>query len=187
MTMTNIEKTLTLNTEKLKKAARKYKLEHPDLTYGQCLQKVSVLLFDKTYEEIKSTLLDKMEEDNNVTIIHIGSEQILTLNGEYVSQLSIGTDMEMSEQSLYSMAQSLASTNNTQVSNFHLPYGILGEEWENEEAIALVGYMGGFDVCLIDLVENMNTTVFLNGMYSPYKPNGDWESEIVDSVEAGDL
>ncbi len=182
--MNNIEKTLTLNIEKIKKAAHKYKEENPSLTYTQALQKVSVILFDKPYEEIKKTLLDKQQEKNSVIIVEYGSESILTLNGEYVSQCCVGTDMEIPISKLESMAESLACANNTKYHRVFLPV-VLKDSFETEDILSLAKYMGYFnEQNIFDEIESSDTTIIVNDMLSPYKFDGDWENEIADSVES---
>ena len=179
---------MKISEEHFKKSAKRLKSKlltvGTELSYNQCLQMLSQSLYSKPYEEIKATLFENTESDNFVVVLKYGSEKILTLNGEYVSQLNIGTEIEETENALFSTAESLAIQHGTSVKTVDIPE-ILGDEWDTHEVIDLAEKMGYFQhkTTIFDLLEDHDNHILINGSKNYYRMDGDFVDEMINCYD----
>lgn len=172
---------LTISEKQFKNAAKRLRENHlNDSTHAQSLQNLSQILFNKPFEEVKATLFNNENNspsDNKVFILSYGSEKILVENDSYITGLSIGTELAITEKQLFSMAESLAFTNNTTLREITLPE-ILNEEYEIHEIINLAKYMGYFSEfgSIFDKFESCNTPLLMNN--STFGLDGDWIEQL---------
>lgn len=179
-----MSKSIEISEQLFKNAAKRLKNNLPqnveNFSYNQCLQLLSQSFFCKSFEEIKSTLFEENNVFYPVIIFHYGSESILTKNGHYVYQRCIGTDNEITEEQLYSMALSAASEHNSEVKDVYLPE-ILGDKLETDEVIELARMMGYFtyENTIFDLLETFNIKIIINGELCHYRLDGDYVNDMI--------
>jgi hypothetical protein len=182
-----------LTTQKLKNSAKRLKKDLNNkglsINYNETLQMQTQSLFCKPYEEVKETILKEKKEKLSIPVycLHYCSEIIVICNDHFITQLNLGTQSEISIDSLLSIAQNTASMNNSIVTNVHLPE-ILNEDWENEDVLLLakkLGYTSDEQNIFIDL-ENHNK-IFINNIHCPYGLNGEWESELNGNEDGEDM
>tara|TARA_B100000700_G_scaffold69353_2_gene76898 strand:- start:14265 stop:14999 length:735 start_codon:yes stop_codon:yes gene_type:complete len=188
---------ITVSEKQFKNSAKRLKslLEEKNnsFSYNQCLQLLSQSLTSKPFEEVKSTLFN--EENNqdigSVVIFSYGSESILTSNGEYIKQLCVGSDDEITYNELYEIAELLANEKRTHIREFELPE-ILDNEWQIDDVIHLADILGYFKykTPLIEIIEEANNILIeVNGLkfLAPNNLNGDWYDTIEDTENFKDV
>jgi hypothetical protein len=148
--------------------------------FNQCLQLICQSLYSKPYEEIIKTLSDPLivieKTHSRVHILHYGNEEVITVDGDYVSSRCVGTDMEVSADAFASQAEHLAISKGVSVDRIYLPC-ILAEDYDSDDCIiALADRMGYFDygTSLFDAIENLDGKVFIDDRYCEYGLNADW-------------
>ena len=190
---------ITVSEKQFKSSAKRLKLlldnqVSDKFSYNQCLQLLSQSLTDKPFEEIKATLFNDKEQTHDigsVVIFHYGSESILTSEGDYVKQLCIGSDDEITYNELFEVAQILANEKRTFIREFELPQ-ILDDEWQIDDVIHLAETLGyfSFEKPLIETIEKTdNILIEVNGLrfLAPNNLNGDWNDTIEDTENFKDV
>lgn len=138
----------------------------------------------------KEGMFANNEAMNKVVVLTYGNEKVLAVDGDYHTALCLGTDMEISEDTLYSQAQSIAKLSNNKVKEFSLPE--IYDEWQYDDLINLAELMGAFkDKCIFNELEHAKkflvSTTWDNGetieFLSYYKLDGEWENDIINDTE----
>lgn len=192
---------ITVSEKQFKSSAKRLKsLLDNQLTdkfsYNQCLQLLSQSLTDKPFEELKETLFNEKNKTttnfSTVVILHYGSEAILTVDGAFVKQLCVGSDMEISFYELYNVAKIMANEKNMTIREFNLPQ-ISYDDWQIDDIINLAEKLGYFkyEKPLIDVIEDSQTIIFNNVFTGEFiaknNLNGDWEQEFDDPEDLSDV
>ena len=182
---------IQLSEKQFKNSAKRLKdiiNNNSNISYNQALQHLSQALFQKPFEEIKSTMFNEDCSESAydpVLILHYGSESILSYQGNFISQLNVGTPSEISLDLLISTAKSTADSNNTEIKQEFLPE-ILGEEWEVYDVINFAEKLGLFkyEKSILDCFESARV-VSLN-RNPTYTLDGDWEDQLSDMIDSGE-
>lgn len=157
----------------------------------QAQQVLAVALYDKSYKEVSEIhLKSAVIELKNVSILKYGNESILTLNGAYINATFPGTDLEISYDSLMSVAYSLASQFGTEVKEITLP-DILASDYQTEDVIELAKKMGYCTLVpsifeCIEKAGNGASKVFIDGMYCKYGLNDDFVGDLQSAADDGE-
>jgi hypothetical protein len=188
---------LTLTEDRLKTAAKYLKKEvalrtGEKMAHTESLQLISHALFSKPFEEVKALMARVSKFDhqfsgfNPVTLYGYGSEVFLVNGSEYVNMLCIGTDMEISFETLRNEAENLSRAlgfDPESVRQIALPE-ILSDEYETDDVLKLAEYLGytRFDRILLDKIESADF-IFIDDRECKYRLNDDWIGTVASAVE----
>jgi len=173
--------------------------------YNACLQMASMGIFNKPYEEVKALLTSgahtkatpvsmyhisdiqvvpshNVNEDTvpRVMMFHDGDEYVISLDGKFFSAQFKGGVHELNDEEIFEKARAAAQVTECVVPVVHHLPPVLAENSDYDAAIDLAEKMGYFKYkrTLLDLLDDPDTNVFINGNYIHDKLNGDYRLEM---------
>jgi hypothetical protein len=186
------------NKQLLKALHSKLNIDKTTLSNNELLQLMSQAFFDKSFEELSTTLLVDTSETAvlikkllcdipQVVLAYYGNETVLIVKGKYHVSRAIGTDMEIKLVDICNQADSMARTLGSKVDYVYLPE-ILPDEWEYDDIVKLAINMGYGVVkeSIFDLLDNNDIQIFINGSRADSQLCGEWKSEMASEYNASD-
>lgn len=159
------------------------------LSHAQSLQELSNILFAKPYEEVKATVFEKTPNQqsdlNCVVVLQAGGENILMVNGEYVTGDYPGTDLNMGIKNLLQMAEGIANEKGTSIKHLPVPIEDI-EDFETDDIIKRaekMGFLTNEESLLKKLLLNNDLIFLANGIQEPYCMDSDWVEKVEEEGE----